>query len=93
MIALRYGTIPIVHAIGGLRDTVVPYDRYKNSGNGFVFNNYNAHELLFSIKRALEKYSDITLRRRIIENAMLSDFSWSNSAKQYIKIYNDLINK
>ncbi len=93
MIALRYGTIPIVHSIGGLRDTVVPYDRYKNSGNGFVFNNYNAHELLFSIKRALEKYSDITLRRRIIENAMQSDFSWSNSAKQYIKIYNDLLNK
>ncbi|WP_196594393.1 glycogen synthase GlgA [Pectinatus sottacetonis] len=93
MIALRYGSVPIVHAVGGLRDTVFPYDSYTNSGNGFVFNNYNAHELLFSIKRALEKSNDIILRRRIIENAMSSDYSWTGSAKQYKMIYEDLAKK
>ncbi|WP_196598987.1 glycogen synthase GlgA [Pectinatus frisingensis] len=90
MIALRYGSIPIVHSVGGLRDTVIPYNSYKNTGNGFVFKNYNAHELLFSIKRALEKYGDITLRRRIIANGMTADFSWANSAKQYVRIYQAL---
>ncbi|WP_196598305.1 glycogen synthase GlgA [Pectinatus frisingensis] len=90
MIALRYGSIPIVHSVGGLRDTVIPYNSYKNTGNGFVFKSYNAHELLFSIKRALEKYGDITLRRRIIANGMTADFSWANSAKQYVRIYQAL---
>ncbi len=93
MVALRYGAIPIVHAVGGLRDTIEPYDRYVNTGNGFTFNNYNAHELLYSIKRALEKGSDIILRRRVLENAMNSDYSWSKSAKEYKNIYTKLISK
>lgn len=91
MIALHYGSIPIVHSTGGLKDTIIPYDSYTNNGNGFVFDNYNAHELLFAIKRSLEKYDDIILRRRIIKNAMSSDYSWTNSAKQYKDVYTNLL--
>lgn len=91
MIALRYGTIPIAHSIGGLKDTVIPYSSHSNTGNGFTFANYNAHELLFSIKRALEKYNDVIMRRQMINNAMSTDCSWSNSAKQYITLYKEML--
>lgn len=94
MIALRYGSIPIVHAIGGLKDTIIPYNSHTtSSGNGFTFPHYNAHELLFAIKRALEKYNDIIMRRRIIKNAMSSDHSWNKSAKQYRDLYKKLLKK
>lgn len=58
LIALRYGTVPIVRATGGLKDTVEAYNNYTQTGNGFSFNNYNAHELLFSIKRAIDGIAD-----------------------------------
>ena len=66
LIALRYGTVPIVRATGGLKDTVEAYNNYTQTGNGFSFNNYNAHELLFSIKRAIDgiaavSYTHLTL--------------------------------
>lgn len=90
LIALRYGTIPVVRATGGLKDTVEAYNNYTNLGNGFSFNNYNAHELLFSIKRAIDSVGDFGKREKIIENAMTADYSWDESAKQYKELYSSL---
>lgn len=90
LIALRYGSIPIVRATGGLRDTIEAYNHYTASGNGFSFNNYNAHELLYSIKRAIDSVVDISKRRHVVDNAMSADYSWKESAKQYKTLYQSL---
>lgn len=90
LIALQYGAIPIVRETGGLKDTVRSYNKYENVGNGFTFANYNAHDLLFTVKRALGYYADSSIWEKIIHNAMSSDYSWKQSAKQYKKLYSDL---
>ncbi len=93
MIALRYGTIPIVHSTGGLKDTVVNFDLKKLSGNGFCFDEYSSSKLFQTIKRALEVYKNKKVWTRIVENAMKSDFSWKSSAHKYKNLYLNLINK
>ena len=90
LIALRYGTIPVVRLTGGLRDTVTQYDKYTGKGNGFVFENYNAHEMMYALKRALSSYENYEIWHRIQENAVHSDFSWKNSAKEYEALYEEL---
>ncbi len=89
MISCAYGTVPIVRSVGGLCDTIIPYD--NEFSNGFRFDNYNAHELLYTVKRALEVYKNerewSSLRRRAIN----SDFSWERSAANYISLYTDLL--
>ncbi len=89
MVALRYGTIPIVRQTGGLNDTIS--DSGDNMGNGFTFASYNAHDMQNAVWRALAGYSDRdgwnTLRLR----AMACDNSWSASANAYIKLYKELI--
>lgn len=90
LIALRYGSVPIVRATGGLKDTVEAYNNYTQTGNGFSFNNYNAHELLFSIKRAIDSISDLSKRLNLVENGMTADYSWEESAKQYKDLYASL---
>lgn len=88
LMALRYGTIPVVREVGGLKDTVIPFNKYTNEGNGFSFRNYNAHELLFKIKDALYIYGkDKKTWKNIMLQAMNSDNSWQNSSKEYIKLY------
>ena len=91
LIALEYGAIPVVRATGGLKDTVIPFDKYKNTGNGFTFNNFNAHELLFTIKRALGAYEDTVVWNKLTSNAMNSDYSWTRSAEAYIKLYDKVL--
>lgn len=93
LIALHYGTIPVARATGGLRDTVKPYLKYERSGNGFTFSDYNAHEFLYAIKRALCAYEDKLIWSDIVRNAMNSDFSWKKSATQYKEVYVQLVNK
>lgn len=90
LIALHYGSIPVVRETGGLKDTVQNYNKYAKVGNGFTFPNYNAHEFLFTIKRALGYYSDSSIWEKIVENAMNSDYSWKQSAKQYKELYHSL---
>jgi starch synthase len=87
LIALHYGSIPVVRETGGLKDTVHSYNKYSRVGNGFTFANYNAHEVLFSIKRALGYYSDSSIWEKVVINAMNSDYSWTQSAKQYKELY------
>ena len=91
MIALRYGTIPIVRETGGLKDTVKAYNKYEATGNGYTFSDINAHDLMYTIKRALTEYESIGLWSQIQTNAMKSDCSWKRSAKEYIDMYNQLI--
>ena len=89
MFALRYGSIPIVRATGGLRDSVT--DSGDNEGNGFVFEDYNAHDMLHTIRRALEGYSDKEGWAILRKRAMECDYSWGRSANEYIKLYKALI--
>lgn len=92
LIALRYGTIPVVRETGGLKDTVQPYNKYTEQGNGFSFANYNAHEFLYTMKRALGLFYDKPVWEKIVRNAMASDYSWHHSAQQYMELYQRLIN-
>ncbi|CEI71916.1 MULTISPECIES: glycogen synthase GlgA [Romboutsia] len=92
MLAMRYGTLPIVRETGGLKDTVNPYNKYTGEGNGFSFKNYNAHEMLFCIQEAVRTYNDKEKWRRLVINAMNTDSSWEKSAKEYIKTYKDTQN-
>jgi len=92
LIALRYGSIPIVRETGGLKDTITPFDAESKKGNGFSFSQYNAHELLFTVKRALEFYGEKGLWSQLINNATKHDFSWKSSAKEYHALYERLVN-
>lgn len=92
LLALRYGTLPVVRETGGLKDTVMPYNEITEEGNGFSFANYNAHELLQTIERAVELYRcHPTKWNNLVDRAMELDYSWASSSQQYIKLYKDLI--
>jgi starch synthase len=92
-ISMAYGTVPIVRETGGLKDTVTPYNKYDETGNGFSFGSYNAHEMLFAIKRALEIYPVKDKWQKIVESAMNFNSSWKVSANKYIELYNKLLEK
>ncbi|MFA6941870.1 MAG: glycosyltransferase, partial [Clostridiaceae bacterium] len=87
MIAQRYGSLPVVRETGGLKDTVIPYNKYSNAGDGFTFANYTSEDFLSAIKRALNLYNDKEKWSIIIRNAMKKDNSWENSAKEYLNLY------
>jgi starch synthase len=92
MIAMRYGTVPIVRETGGLKDTVIPYNQYTGEGTGFSFANYNAHELLFTAQKAVRIYrEEKDTWQRLRAQAFQQDFSWGNSAGQYVQLYTQLI--
>jgi len=94
LMALRYGTLPIVRETGGLKDTVVPYNEYESTGTGFSFSNYNAHELLHTIRYAEHIYYDRKREwNKIIDRAMSVDYSWDVSAKKYEEMYDWLTNQ
>ena len=85
--ALRYGTIPIVHGVGGLKDTVVPFVSSTGQGTGFVFEESTADALLGSVVRALSVYGEKATWSRLMQNAMRQDFSWDRSAARYVSLY------
>lgn len=88
LMSLRYGTVPIVRETGGLKDTVQPYNEYEGTGTGFSFANYNAHEMLGTIRYAEQIYYDRKREwNKIIDRGMAKDYSWDNSAKQYEEMY------
>ena len=88
MIAMRYGSIPIVRETGGLKDSVAPFDGEK--GSGFTFKTYNSYDMLDAVWRAFGTYQDQEKWQKVITNAMNEDFSWEKSAKKYIEIYKDI---
>ncbi|MBR5430055.1 MAG: glycogen synthase [Firmicutes bacterium] len=91
MIAMRYGTLPIVRETGGLRDTVIPYNRFTGEGTGFSFTNYDGFELRGAIARALDVYRDKPALRKMIGQAMAADFSFGGPAREYAAVYDSLI--
>ncbi|MBR4701023.1 MAG: glycogen/starch synthase [Oscillospiraceae bacterium] len=91
LIAMRYGTVPIVRETGGLKDTVLPYNQYINEGNGFTFDRYEAGLLLDAINRAKTLYfTDRWRWDEMVRRDMEKDVSWQNSAKQYRALYLEL---
>lgn len=89
--SLRYGTIPIVRATGGLDDTIIDYRPDTGEGNGLKFNDYSAEALTTKAHEARLIYDSAFHRARLIRNAMSADFSWESSARQYLDLYRDLI--
>ncbi len=90
MIALRYGTIPIVRETGGLRDSIT--DSGDGQGNGFTFKTYNAHDMLDALRRAVDTYYNAKdYWDTLVIRALESDFSWNKSANEYIKLYKQLV--
>jgi starch synthase len=90
MYSMRYGTVPVVRATGGLDDTVQNFDPDRNSGNGFKFHDYNSGALLEKLREALYFYSQPAVWQVIQKNGMLEDNSWSASARKYLELYQEI---
>ena len=89
MIAMRYGTIPVVRETGGLRDSV--HDNGDGNGNGYTFKNYNANDMMYAVKRAYKDFENKDIWNELIKRAMTSDFSWEKSAGVYTELYKSLL--
>ena len=89
MVALRYGTVPIVRETGGLRDSIT--DSGDGKGNGFTFKTYNAHDMLGALQRALGAYYNHDYWDTLVKRAIQCDFSWGKSANMYIKLYKEVL--
>jgi starch synthase len=85
--ALRFGAVPVVHATGGLDDTVEQFNRRTGRGTGFKFMDYKERAFLNSIRQAVNTYNDRSAWQAIIRNGMSADFSWEESARKYITVY------
>jgi starch synthase len=85
--SLKYGTVPIVRATGGLDDTIENFDVNTGKGTGFKFHEYSGEALLETVRRAVEVYQDQKAWTQLMKNGMLKDFSWTASAREYVKVY------
>ena len=91
MIAMRYGTIPVVRETGGLKDSVIPYNKFTGEGTGFGFANINGEEMGDALMDACELFwTDKDAWHRLQKQAMQTDFSWSRAAERYMKMYHEL---
>lgn len=90
MMALRYGSVPIVRETGGLKDTVAPYNKYTGEGIGFTFTNYDSYDMMQAVHRALDLYKDKEAWRGIVLAGMRTDYSWKSSAREYLDLYKRL---
>jgi starch synthase len=90
MYALKYGTVPVVRATGGLDDTIVPFDAKNKKGNGFKFGPYKAKAFLGAIQRALRVFKYLDSWKMVVANGMKEDFSWDRSARKYAELYESL---
>ncbi|MFW5794409.1 MAG: glycogen synthase GlgA [Bacillota bacterium] len=92
IIALRYGSIPVVRETGGLVDTITPYNEFNITGNGFSFTNFNAHDMMHVLRYAIHIYNhNKEAWDKIVKQAMETDFSWKQSAKAYRKVYKKIL--
>jgi starch synthase len=93
MYSLKYGTVPIVRKTGGLADTVRDVDEYIETGNGFTFTDFDSTQFFDTIERALSYFKNKEKWKAIVKTGMKEDFSWTNSAKKYMEIYEKAISK
>jgi starch synthase len=91
LIAMKYGAIPIVRETGGLNDTIIPWNEFTGRGNGFSFAHFNAHDMLYTIRRALHVYHDSKSWKSIVKQAMEMDYSWAQSAYCYNQLYAEIV--
>ncbi|MGI6085605.1 MAG: glycogen synthase [Acetivibrionales bacterium] len=91
LIAMRYGTIPVVHKTGGLADTVIDESGNTGAGTGFTFSNYSKNSFIRAIKKAISLYNDREAWAELVKRAMINDSSWQASAEKYLSIYNEAI--
>lgn len=88
MIAMRYGTVPIVRETGGLKDTVLPYNQFTGEGRGFTFANITVNDLVWAVREAVDLYHcDKAAWERLMRAGMTADFTWAHSAEEYLDIY------
>lgn len=87
LLALQYGSIPVVRETGGLNDTVHSYNEFTGEGNGFTFHSFNAHDMLHTLRRGVSFYRDEDHWKKIVSNALAGDYSWDVSADKYVDIY------
>ena len=88
MYSMRYGTVPVVRAVGGLVDTVKPFNATNGQGTGFLFSDYDAEGLWDALQRALHMYRTQPKKwQRLQVNGMKKNFSWDRSASEYVKLY------
>jgi len=85
--SLKYGTVPIVRATGGLDDTIESWDSRTGKGTGFRFSEYSGEALLLTIRDALRAFRDQTSWQALMRNGMMKDFSWNASARDYVRVY------
>ncbi len=93
MFSLRYGTVPIVRKTGGLADTVVHFNPETGEGNGFLFETYDSGGILWAVNEALNVYENRDSWNRLVKNCMETKLSWRDSAKKYIELYEEMLNK
>jgi starch synthase len=91
--SLKYGTIPIVRATGGLKDSIEEFEPESGKGTGFCFEAYEPAALLAAAERAISFFTRKALWSRIMKNAMRADFSWSRSAREYLALYDRLVGR
>ncbi len=91
--SLKYGTVPIVRATGGLDDTIEEWDAEKGTGTGFKFEGFDPKDLLAEIDRALEAFQNKKAWERLMRNGMARDYSWSGPAKEYVRVYEKAVQK
>ena len=93
MLAMRYGTLPVVRETGGLKDTVQPYNEYTGEGNGFTFGPATAHDMIYTLRRAFHFYHLPDHWKRIVKNAFAGDYSWRSSAGKYVDLYGEIASR
>ena len=92
LISFRYGTVPIVRETGGLKDTIIPYNEYEGTGDGFSFTNYDAGDMLNVINYSKKVYFEQREQwNAMVDRGMAKDFSWAVSSEKYAGIYRWLI--
>ncbi len=91
MYALKYGTVPVVRATGGLDDTVVQFDPLTKEGTGFKFGPYKPAAFVAAISQAVNLFQDSRTWKRLMANGMKADFSWDKSARRYLEIYRSVV--
>ena len=93
MYALKYGTVPVVRATGGLKDTVEEWNPEVASGTGFLFQGYQAQDLLATLDRALAAFADRESWQKLMRNGMAENHSWERAAREYVEVYNEVLRR
>ena len=90
---MKYGTVPVVRATGGLDDTVQEWSAEAETGTGFRFHDYRPEELLQALRRAFASFADKKQWRKLMRNGMARDYSWTKPAKEYIQLYEEIVRR